>query len=202
MRSKSTELMNKIAKHIENEFYSTGKIPTIREIASDLNISKSCVGNYLTEMKQKGIVESNSYFRGVSTFNMSKVCKNVQYLPIVGSVSCGVPFLAEENIQNYLPVSTQFLGNGKYFILRAQGESMINAGIDNGDFVIVKQQETAEVGQIVVALINDEATLKRYYLDDKKKQVRLHPENDNMEDMYFDNIVIQGVAVKVIKDLN
>ena len=78
---------------------------------------------------------------------------------------------------------------------------MINAGINNGDYVIVKQQESAEQGQIVVALIEDEATLKRYYLDDKKKKIRLHPENDNMQDMYFDKISIQGVAVKVIKDL-
>ena len=78
---------------------------------------------------------------------------------------------------------------------------MIKAGIEDGDFVIVKQQETAEIGQIVVALIDNEATLKRYYIDDKKQQVRLHPENDKMQDMYFKNIVIQGIAVKVIKDL-
>ena len=78
---------------------------------------------------------------------------------------------------------------------------MINAGIDDGDYVIVKQQEIAEQGQIVVALINDESTLKRYYLDNKKQRVRLHPENDEMEDMFFKNISIQGIAVKVIKDL-
>lgn len=201
MRSKSTELMEKIKNQIESTFYSTGTIPSIREIASNLNVSKSCVGNYLTEMKNKGILENEKYFRGVKTSNMSKVCSEVQYLPIVGSVSCGEPFLAEKNIQNYLPVSSQFLGKGKYFILKAQGQSMINVGINDGDFVIVKQQEDAEEGQIVVALINDEATLKRYYLDKKKKQVRLHPENDTMKDMYFDSIIIQGVAVKVIKDL-
>lgn len=201
MRTKNAELMSRIAKHIENKFYSTGIIPSIREIAQELNISKSCVGNYLAEMKEKGLVESNGYFRGITTLNMSKVCKNVQYLPIVGNVSCGVPFLAEENIQNYLPISTEFLGVGKYFILKAKGQSMINAGIDDGNYVIIRQQENAEQGQIVVALINDEATLKRYYLDKEKKQVRLHPENDNMNDMFFDNIIIQGIAVKVIKDL-
>ena len=78
---------------------------------------------------------------------------------------------------------------------------MVNAGINSGDYVIVRQQETAEEGQIVVALIENEATLKRYYLDKARKQIRLHPENDKMSDMYFDNIVIQGVAIKVIKDL-
>jgi len=78
---------------------------------------------------------------------------------------------------------------------------MIKAGINNGDLVVIKQQENAEEGQIVVALIESEATLKRYYIDKKKRKVRLHPENDNMEDLYFDNIIIQGIAVKVIKDL-
>ena len=78
---------------------------------------------------------------------------------------------------------------------------MINAGISDGDLVVVRQQETAEEGQIVVALIDNEATLKRYYLDNRRKCVRLHPENDKMEDMFYKTISIQGVAVKVIKDL-
>ena len=125
----------------------------------------------------------------------------VSYLPVVGSIACGTPLLAEENIEKYLPIPTEFLGNGKYFILRANGDSMIKANIEDGDYVIIKQQETAEVGQIIVALINDEATLKRYYLDDKRQKVRLHPENDEMQDMYFKNVIIQGIAVKVIKDL-
>ena len=125
----------------------------------------------------------------------------VSYLPVVGSIACGTPLLAEENIEKYLPVPTDFLGAGKFFILRANGNSMIKAGIEDGDYVIVKQQETAETGQIIVALINDEATLKRYYIDNEKQQVRLHPENDKMKDMYFKNVIIQGIAVKVIKDL-
>ena len=78
---------------------------------------------------------------------------------------------------------------------------MINANIEDGDFVIVRQQNTAEEGQIVVALIDDEATLKRFYLDKKKHRVRLHPENDKMEDMFFDSIDIQGIVIKVIKDV-
>ena len=78
---------------------------------------------------------------------------------------------------------------------------MVNANISDSDLVIIKQQETAEIGQIVVALIDNEATLKRYYIDKKNKKIRLHPENDNMKDMYFDEIQIQGVAIKVIKDL-
>ena len=84
----------------------------------------------------------------------------------------------------------------------AKGNSMINAGIEDGDYVIVRQQQTADEGQIVVAMVEDsECTLKRYYMDKSKKQIRLHPENDTMEDMFFDNISIQGIAVKVVKNL-
>ena len=113
----------------------------------------------------------------------------------------GLQFLLKKTLKNISLVPTDFLGAGKFFILRANGNSMIKAGIEDGDFVIVKQQETAEIGQIIVSLINDEATLKRYYIDNEKQQVRLHPENDRMKDMYFKNVVIQGIAVKVIKDL-
>ena len=127
--------------------------------------------------------------------------KNTQYLPIVGDIACGTPILAEENIESYLTISGDFLGTGNFFVLKASGSSMINAGINDGDYVVVRQQNSADEGQIVVALVDDEATLKRYYRDDKQKKIRLHPENDNMDDMYFDNIEIQGIAVKVIKDL-
>ena len=110
-------------------------------------------------------------------------------------------FFTLENVEQYIPISTALLGQGKFFALHARGNSMINANIEDGDFVIVRQQNTAEDGQLVVALIDDEATLKRYYRDNKNRQIRLHPENDAMSDMYYDEIAIQGVAVKVIKDL-
>ena len=101
-----------------------------------------------------------------------------------------------------MTISGDFLGAGNYFVLMAKGESMINAGIDDGDYVVIRQQPSAEEGQIVVAMVEDgEATLKRYYKDKRRKKVRLHPENDEMEDMFFDSIEIQGVAVKVIKNL-
>ena len=132
---------------------------------------------------------------------MAKTNNSVNNLPVVGSISCGSPLLAEENIECYLPIPKEFLGNGEFFILQANGDSMIDAGINNRDYVIIRKQETAEQGQIIVALIDNEATLKRYYIDRKKRKVRLHPENKNMEDMYFDSIVIQGVAIKVIKDI-
>lgn len=200
MRTKSSSLMEKIIDFIDDEYAEKGRVPTIMEIAKALEVSKSCVGNYITEMTQKGLIENVGGNRGIKTKTMIKSANNVQ-VPVIGSISCGLPLFAEENIEAYLPIPKTFLGNGKYFILKANGESMINAGINDGDYVIVRQQETAEEGQIIVALIDNEATLKRFYLDKAKKKVRLHPENDNLKDMYFNSVVIQGIAVKVIKDL-
>lgn len=201
MRTKNQELMTKMINFIDSEYQKNGLAPTLREIASEFNITSACVSHYLTEMKEKGLIQSSGKSRSIKTTKMQSMLNEVDYIPVVGSIACGTPLLAEENIEKYLPVPTDFLGAGKFFILRANGNSMIKAGIEDGDYVIVKQQETAEIGQIIVALINDEATLKRYYIDNEKQQVRLHPENDKMKDMYFKNVVIQGIAVKVIKDL-
>ena len=201
MRSKNPELMTKMINYIDSEYQKNGIAPSYREIASEFNITPACVCHYISDMKDKGLIQYNGKSRSVKTNKMQNMLNEVSYLPVVGSIACGTPILAEENIEKYLPVPTDFLGVGKFFILRANGNSMIKAGIEDGDYVIVKQQETAEIGQIVVALIDNEATLKRYYIDNRKQQVKLHPENDNMQDMYFKNIVIQGIAVKVIKDL-
>jgi len=120
---------------------------------------------------------------------------------VLGSVSCGVPRFAEENIEEYVSLPEALFGRGEFFILKAKGDSMIDAGIDDGDLVVIKQQSSAEDGQIVVALMDDEATLKRFYRDEKNKRIRLHPENESMEDIFVDDCMIQGIAVKVIKDL-
>ena len=198
---------------IEKSYSISGRSPTIREIADALQISVreiadalqisvGCVAKYIAEMENRKLLINNGGSRGIMTVKMAKTNSSVCNLPVVGSIACGSPLLAEENIECYLPISNEFLGNGEFFILKANGESMIDAGICDGDYVIIRKQEDAEEGQIIVALIDDEATLKRYYLDKAKKKVRLHPENKKMEDMYFDSIVIQGVAVKVIKDIH
>ncbi len=201
MRTKDTALMEEIINYIDKIYSKEGIIPTMREISKALHISLGCVSNYVSEMKAKGLIKYDGGSRRIKTESMLKFKNAVQHLPVVGSIACGTPILAEENVEYYLPVSQEFLGNGKYFILKAKGDSMINAGIANGDYVIVRQQDFAEEGQIVLALVNDEDTLKRFYLNKGLKKVRLHPENDKMNDMLYDNIVIQGVAVKVIKDL-
>ena len=202
MRTKNSVLMGKIIEYIERMHSISGRSPSIREIAKDLQVSKSCVGNYLKELESKKIVINMGGSRGFITSKMAKTRKSIFSLPVVGSIACGSPLLAEENIECYIPISKEFLGNEEYFILKANGDSMVDAGICDGDYVIIRKQENAEEGQIIVALIDDEATLKRYYLDKSHKKVRLHPENKKLKDMFFDSIVIQGVAVKVIKDLN
>ena len=201
MQHKSSDLMLNIIDFIDNEYSIKGRVPTMQEIADCFNISKGCVSKYIKEMVNNNLIEYKGGSRGIVTKSMKKTKQGIVEIAVVGSIACGTPLLAEENIESYLPISKEFLGNGNYFILKAKGNSMINAGICDGDYVIVRQQESAEEGQIVVALIDDEATLKRFYRDKKAKKIRLHPENTEMQDMYFDNIVIQGIAVKVIKDL-
>ena len=133
---------------------------------------------------------------------MKKVTTRLRQLPVVGDVACGTPILAEQNIESYFTMSGNILGSGDFFILRAKGDSMINVDIHDGDYVVIRQQDTAEDGQVVAALVNDgECTLKRFYRDTKTKTYRLHPENDNMEDMIFDKVNIQGVAVMILRNL-
>lgn len=201
MRSKNAELMTNIINFINKSYLEIGKIPTMQEIADALGTTKGTVSNYVAEMKERGLLENDGSYRGVRTKLVDKMQQSIVYLPVVGSIACGTPMLAEENIETYLPVSSDFLKSGRYFVLRACGDSMINAGINDGDLVIIRKQSTAEEGQIIVALIDGEATFKRYYVDKTHKQIRLHPENDNMNDMFFDRIDIQGIVAKVIKDV-
>lgn len=202
MRSKSTETMNEILDFINETFFNTREIPSVQEIADHIGIAKSSTSRYLTEMENRGMLRRNSSFYGIETNKMQKAMKRVSLIPMVGEIACGTPILAEENIESYLTISGDFLGQGEFFALRAHGDSMINIGVNNGDYVVIKKQSFADEGQIVVAMVNDgDCTLKRYFIDRKRKKIRLHPENDEMEDMYFDKIDIQGIAVKVIKNI-
>ena len=104
-------------------------------------------------------------------------------------------------LESYVPLPTVIFGDAAHFILRAQGDSMVEAGIEDGDLVVVRKQHTAREGEIVVALVDNETTLKRFYLDRERHQVRLHPENREMADIYVDHCYIQGVAQHVIKQV-
>ena len=129
------------------------------------------------------------------------------WIPVLGSIACGKPKIALEDIETYIPISRSFMGEGEYFGLIADGGSMTEAGIEDGDIVFIRRQDTAENGEIAAVLTDDEtgeghrATLKRFYRDEESRKIRLHPENRYMEDIITDEADIMGVAVAVWKRL-
>lgn len=199
MRTKDTALIEQIKKSIEKAYEENGRSPSVRQIAREVGCSYSTVSRYIKEMVERGMIARTS--GEYETEAISKMNMDTVPVAVVGSVSCGPLTFAEENIEEYIKLPTSLLGHGKFFILRASGQSMIGAGIEDGDLVVVRQQETAEPGQIVVALVEDEVTLKRFFPDPQNGCIRLHPENRRMKDIIVDNCQIQGVAVKVLKDL-
>lgn len=204
MRSKNQELISEILSYIDRVYDKENKAPSMQEIADRIGLSKSMVSRYISEMVEKGLIERGTGHYSLITPYIKKVMPGNQRVPIVGKIACGTPILAEENIESYLTISGSFLGAGEHFVLVAQGESMINVGIEDGDYVVIRKQNTANEGQIVVALIdNEEATLKRFYIDKRKKKIKLHPENDELKDMFYeyDRVNIQGIAIKVIKNI-
>lgn len=183
MRSKSQTLMDSIIEFIDNEYCSCGKVPTMREIAISLKISKSCVSNYIAEMKRKGMIEKENCWHGISTKIMEKTSHSFQYIPVINRMVYDDAILNEENIETYLPIPIDFLGIGKHFILRAIND--FHAGFSNGDYVIVRQQDHAESGQISVVFLENELNFEKYNAE--------RNENERKN--------IKGIAVKVIKSL-
>ena len=200
MRTQNPRLYPKIAEFIDEYRDQYNLAPSVQEVANYLGVSKATASRYLCRMREEGTVTCNGY-RSISTLKSKENPKPTVKVAVLGRVSCGIPKFAEENIEEYVRLPVALFGRGAFFILRANGDSMIDAGIDDNDLVIVRQQNYADPGQIVVALVENEATLKRYYPEPRNKRIRLHPENKNLEDIYVDNCLIQGVAVKVIKDL-
>ena len=197
MRSKDKTLLADIEKFVSNYTDRFGIFPTMQEVADGVGSSKATVQRYIAQMCEDGILN----FSGYRTMTSAKNKSHVVRVPVLGRIACGIPKFAEENIEEYVKLPVALFGQGDFFILRAYGDSMIEAGIDDGDLVLIRQQNYADDGQIVVALMEDEATLKRFYPEPEKHRVRLHPENSAMDDIFVDNCVIQGVAFKVLKDL-
>lgn len=197
MRSKDKTLMAAIEKFVSDYTDSNGISPTMQEVADGVGSSKATVQRYIAQLRDDGILD----YSGYRTMTSTKTKAAATRVPVLGTIACGIPKFAEENIEEYVRLPVALFGKGNFFILRAYGDSMIEAGIDNGDLVLIRQQNYADEGQIVVALMEDEATLKRFYPEPKKHRIRLHPENSRMDDIYVDNCEIQGVAVKVLKDL-
>ena len=197
MRSKDKGLLAEIEKYVCNFTDSNGISPTMQEIANAVGVSKATVHRYITQLCEDGVID----YSGVRSITSTKAKVHVVRVPVLGRIACGIPKFAEENIEEYVKLPVALFGNGDFFLLRAYGDSMVEVGIEDGDLVLIRQQNYADRGQIVVALVEDDATLKRYYPEPENNRVRLHPENSRMEDIYVDSCQIQGVAVKVLKDL-
>ena len=179
-----------------------GISPTMQEIADGIGVAKATVFHHLKNMETSGRLISvggkRSYLTKAPLIEMPE--DNI--VPIVGRIACGSPILAQEDVEGYVRLPERIFGSGTFFLLRAKGDSMIETGIDSGDLVLIRQQSTAEPGQIVVALVNDneEATLKRFYPEEHR--IRLHPENEAMEDIYVEHCTIQGIAVHILKKIH
>lgn len=202
MRTKDSSVFPILQKFITEYLERNGTPPTVAEIAEAASMPKSTTSRYLSFMREQGMIDyDSSRTRSILTKEAKMTQMESTSVPVLGSVSCGTPKFAEENIEEYLRLPVALIGRGEFFLLRANGDSMIEAGIDNGDLVLVRKQDMAEEGQIVVALMDDEATLKRFYPEPEHQRVRLHPENSKMKDIFVSDCIIQGVAVKVLKDL-
>jgi repressor LexA len=201
LKLKSQEYYKTLLSFIDDYREEHGVSPTNRIIAAGTGVSTATVSRYLQDLRREGKIEYKGH-RGIITPKMKEEKESTVLVPLLGSIACGIPKYAEGNIEKYIPLPVSLFGKGDFFLLHAKGNSMIDAGINNGDLVLIKKQNAAEPGQIVVALIDEDATLKRFYPEPEKKLIRLHPENKEMNDIYVEHCIIQGIAVNVLKNIN
>ena len=197
MRSKNPEIMKRIVDFVEAYHLDYNSSPSIRVIADGVGIGSTTVYRYLMEMNERGMICYDG--KTIRNEKINKSQRGTIRAAVIGRIACGIPNLAEQHVEGYVNLPESLFGQGNFYILRASGCSMTEAGIDDGDLVVIREQNTAEVGQIVVALVDDEATLKRFFHEGDR--IRLHPENPRMKDIFVTDCRIQGVAVKVIHDL-
>lgn len=198
MRSLNRQTLKEVKNFIDSFYKAEYKYPTIRQIATGVDISVGSAHRYVKELSDTGVIRYVAR-DSMETDVTRKV--NTDRIPtaLVGTIACGTPTLAEENIEEYVDLPSSIFGTGEFFILRASGDSMIEVGIDSGDLVVVKRQSYARAGEIVVALLETETTLKTYYPEPSKNRIRLHPENSSMKDIIVKSCEIQGVATHIIK---
>ena len=223
MRKKDPNSLNKreknILKYIEKSLKNNGYPPSVREICKAVGLkSTATVHTYIAALERKGyvkkenqkgrtlrliknhkgeeVVTGNNGVEETKQFFSSREMVNV---PVVGRITAGQPILAVENITDSFPIPLDFVGNAESFMLTVRGESMIEAGILDGDYILVKRQNTANNGQIVVALIGDEATVKTFYKE--KDHIRLQPENSTMDPIIVPDCKILGIVGGVFRKM-
>ncbi|MFP4249332.1 MAG: transcriptional repressor LexA [Armatimonadota bacterium] len=198
-----TPRRRQILDFISTTIEERGYPPTVREIGAEIGLkSSSSVHYHLRVLEEDGyITRDGSLTRAlrVSGAGDGAERSGTTYLPLVGRVAAGEPILATENIERLVPTSNELFGQGELFLLEVQGSSMIEAGILDGDLVVVNQQPTAEEGEIVVAMLEDEATVK--YLHRHSDSVELRPANSAMEPIFADDVQIIGRVRGVIRSL-
>ena len=200
MRYKSSALMEEIQNFAEQFCVAKGRTPSTAEMATALGVCKATIHNYLKEMNEKGIL---SYEGGeIRSALIDKVQTEQVGIPIAGTIPCGPAEEQLQVIEEIVSLPRAVVGKGDFFMLHAAGDSMVDAGIDEGDLVIVRRQLTASQGQIVAAIVDGGSTLKRLQYDENGNVI-LCPENDakNYPPIRGASISIQGVAVRVLKDL-
>lgn len=196
MRSKDNETLLGIKQFVNDYCDENGRGPSVNDVAKKYGVAKVTAQRYLSELRARGEIAQSAF--GYESIALSE-SRSAQSVPILGAVPCGPLTQVEEYIEGYVRLPESFVGKGQFYLLKASGNSMIGAGINDGDLVLIKVQETANVGEIIVALVDNEVTLKRLAYDGITYY--LHPENKRMKDIYPESIEIQGIAVKVIKDL-
>lgn len=200
-KGKISAKQQEILEYIKEEILHKGYPPAVREICEAVHLrSTSSVHAHLETLENKGYIRRDATKpRAIEIvddqFNLTR--RELVNVPIVGQVAAGQPILAEENIEDYFPIPAGMMPNKESFMLKVKGESMINAGILDGDLILVQQQTTAENGDKVVALIDDSATVKTYYKEDG--HYRLQPENDYMDPIIVDEVSILGKVFGVFR---
>jgi repressor LexA len=196
LTERQQRILNCIIEYINSHAYP----PTIREIAEHFGISIKGAHDHLTALKKKGYIKSDNRSRTLEVIKRdgNETRDGVIEVPVLGQVAAGVPILAEENWDGVIPVHKSMLKKGsRYFALNVKGDSMENAGILDGDVAIIEQRETAENGEIVVAMVNEATTLKRFYRE--RNRIRLQPENNNYKPIYSRDVRLLGRVAKIIR---
>lgn len=201
MSDQITPKQQQILDYIKEEILKKGYPPTVRDIGLAVNLkSTSSVFSHLSALEKKGFIRKDpTKPRAIEVIDDSfqLVRHEMTSIPVVGTVAAGTPILAQQNIDSYFPLPVEYTPNAQSFILKVKGDSMINAGIFDGDMIFVEQANTARNGDIVVALVEDSATVKTFYKENGR--IRLQPENDDMEPFYFDSVDILGKVFGVFR---
>ena len=200
-QGKISAKQQEILDYIKSQILERGFPPAVRDICEAVHLkSTSSVHSHLETLEKNGYIRRDpTKPRAIEILDDSfqMLRRETANVPIVGRVAAGEPLLAEQNIEDYFPISTEFLPNNQTFLLKVRGESMINAGILDGDYVLVEQRQTANNGEMVVALIEDGATVKTFYKEEGV--IRLQPENDTMDPIIARDVMILGKVIGVFR---